>query len=296
LDSYLIESRINLELIALIRSSQFRRILELAWGRFHWQRSDHARRKQHNPRGYLYRRLRELLQRNPYRFVVFNTSKKFPCYIPADESSGRQPQPPLFRTQGDSVGYGHWSPPPPAIDLPPEKYLFKDTWLLDAADFFWQQAMKQAGPVMIPIRELSRYLADHHPWLNAPLRREGTDSDGVDELADERETPEQHLQRINGLQSVAPLAAQLAATWPMDQQRVFVLRLLDPPATYEEIAARLGLADHNRAYALYRKAVQSLQRFTNDWPGLPLAELPEEVAHAFIEEMKRLCKNSLLCP
>ena len=296
LDSFLVDSRLSPELVFLVRSAQFRRVLELAWGRFSWHRLEFARSKQRNPRGYLYRRLREILRRNKQLFVVTQNRQGFLCYYPA-AFAAESLQPFIPSEEGDAKGYAHWSPPPPALGQPPEKYLFSGQWLVGAADYFWQQAMLcETAPVAMPIRALCRYLADHHPWLNMPQRHEGADSDCTEQLADERETPEEHLQRINSLQSVAPLAAQLAATWSAEQRQVFVLRLTDPPIKYETIATRLGLADHNRAYALYQKAVQSLQRFIGNWPGLPLSEMPEEVAQTFIEEMKRLCKNSLFCP
>lgn len=296
LDSFLIESRMVPELIALIRSAQFRRILELAWGRFIWQRREHERRKHYNPRGYLYRRLREILKHNNQRFVVTSNPQGFLFYCLAGNTAEHL-RPFWHQEAAPAGGYAQWSPPPSMIGLPPEKYLFKDKWLLSAAEYFWQQALERTGqPAMMPIRELCRYLADHYPWLNKPMRQDRADSDGIEDLADERENPEEYLQQMDGLQSVAPLAAQLVATWPVDQRRVFALRLADPPIKYAEIAERFGLPDHNKAYALYRKAEQSLRLFTGNWPGLPLAELPEKVAQAFIEEMKQLCKNSLLCP
>lgn len=296
LDRFLVPTRLSSEMILLIHSAQFRRILELAWGRFTWQRRELARNKELNPRGYLYRRLREILQHDKHRFVVLRHQNSSLSYAPAGMVTEQAPSflPP---EESGSAGYVHWPPPPPpsTIGQPPEKYLFSREWLVRAANFFWQQAMQGVTkPVAMPIRALCRYLADHHPWLNNPLRQESLDSDCTEQLADDRESPEEHLQRINGLQSVAPLAAQLAATWPVEQRQVFVLRLTDPPLKYEAIAARLGLADHNKAYAFYQKAVRSLQQFTGNWPGLPLSELPEEVAQAFIEEMKRLCKKELV--
>lgn len=298
LDRFLVPAKLSQELILLIHSAQFRRILELAWRRFNWQQCERARNKELNPRGYLYRRLREIIQQDKLRFVVLHKQDSPLSYAPAGTAI-EQVSSFLPPEESNSAGYVHWLPPPPPSKdgQPTEKFLFSREWLVRAADIFWQQAMQRVNePVAVPIRSLCRYLADHHPWLNNPLRQESFDSDWTEQLADDRESPEEHLQRINGLQSVAPLAAQLAATWPAEQRQVFFLRLTDPPLKYETIAERLGLADHNKAYAFYQKAVRSLQQFTGNWPGLPLSELPEEVAQAFIEEMKRLCKKSLLCP
>jgi hypothetical protein len=77
LDSFLGLSMLSAELMFLIRSAQFRRILELAWGRFIWHRLERARSKAHNPRGYLYRRLREILRRNKQLFIVTQNRQGF---------------------------------------------------------------------------------------------------------------------------------------------------------------------------------------------------------------------------
>ena len=129
------------------------------------------------------------------------------------------------------------------------------------------------------------------------MQQVGTDASDntsawVERLVDERGNPEEHLQRINSLESIAPLAAQLAATWSDEQRQVFTLHFADPPLKLREIAERLGFADHNRAYSLLQKAETSLRLFVTNWPGLPLSELPLEVAESFIEEMKRICKKN----
>jgi len=290
LDCFLVPARLSSEIVHLMHTAQFRRILELAWGRFCWQQREVLRSKERNPRGYLYRRLRETLQQST-RFVVISEPTLFLCYAPAG-TDVEQAAPFRAEEESTSTGYAHWLPPPSSVEHIPEKFLFTRQWLLEAAEHFWLQAMqRQTAAVAIPIRSLCRYIADHHPWLNNPLRQEGGDSNCTDQLADDRESPEDRLQRLSALQSVAPLAAQLAATWPMEQRQVFILRLTDPPLKYESIAERLGLADHNKAYAYYQKAVRSLQQFSGNWPGLPLSELPEEVARAFIEEIKRLCQK-----
>lgn len=295
-DRFLADSRLSPELLLLIHTVQFHRILDLAWGRFIWQCREVTRNKQHNPRGYLYRRLREILQHNKQHFVVIRNQQGHPYYCPANRIAAQLPtlSPPEEGFPGE---LRHWPPPLPEPGQTPEQYLFSTKWLLDAADFFWQQAVsRKSTAIAIPVRDLCSYLAGHHPWLNKPQRKEGSDSDYTEQLVDEREGPEEHALRIDALQSIGLLAVQLVGTWPTDQQQVFALRLADPPVTYEAIAERLGLTDHNRAYALNRKAVQSLRHFTSTWPGPPLAELPREIAQTFIEEMKRLCKNSLASP
>ncbi len=295
LDKYPASVQRNLEIVHLLLSGQYRRVLELAWGRFVWQCQDQARNKEINPRGYLYRRLREILhQDNKYKVI---TDQRGLLYYYPVLTTVPDDDPPFFRST-EPFRYSNWPAPPPVANRTPEQYLFSAQWLASTALFFWQEATHQLGnPSALPIRELCRYLAEHHPWINKPLQQVGTDAsdnspDWMERLVDERDTPEEHLQRINSLASIAPLAAQLAATWTEEQRQVFTLHLAVPPPTFRDIGERLGFPDHNRAYALFQKAEKSLRQFITNWPGLPLSELPEEVAEAFIEEMKRICKKS----
>ncbi|MBV5329970.1 MAG: hypothetical protein JZU65_20485, partial [Chlorobium sp.] len=268
---------------------------ELSWGRFLWLCRDQARNKETNPRGYLYRRLREILHQDD-RYKVVTDQRSMLYYYPIS-AVGAVGDVPFFR-QTEPFNYSSWPAPPPEAHRTPEQYLFSAQWLASTALFFWQEAAHQfRASFSLPIRELCRYLAEHFPWINRPMQQVGTDAsdnthDWMDFLADERDTPEEHLQRINSLQSIAPLAAQLAATWSSEQRQVFALHLADSPLNFREIGENLGFTDHNRAYALFQKAKTSLQIFATNWPGLPLSELPLEVAESFIEEMKRICKNS----
>jgi len=283
------------ELAQLLLSGQYRRIMELAWGRFLWQCRDQARSKESNPRGYLYRRLREILHQDQ-RFKVCTDQQGLLSYHPLS-ATGQPGVLPFFR-QTEPFHYASWPSPPADANKAPEQYLFSAQWLAATALFFWQEAVHQSKTsCSLPIRELCRYLAEHFPWINRPLQqaRNNTSDDTPDwmeSLADGRDTPEEHLHHMNTLKSIAPLAAQLAATWPDAQRQVFSLHLGDPPLNFREIGEVLGFTDHNRAYALYQKAQTSLQMFVGNWPGLPLSELPLEVAETFIEEMKAICKNS----
>lgn len=277
----------------LLLTGQYRRVLELAWGRFAWRQQDRERSRDLNPRGYLYRRLREILRQDK-RFALVTTARKYPCYHPAHVVL--EDHETCFDT-ADAARSAPWPAPPARAGQAPERYLFAADWLVETALLFWEAVRQRTGrPVAVPIRDLVSYLAEHHPWLNRPLRQEGDVSDMAEQLDSGGENPEERYQRLAALRAIGPLAAQLAATWTGEQRRVFALRLDAPPLSFREIGERLGFADHNRAYALYQKSVTSLQRFTAQWPGLPLAELPEEVAETFVEEMKRICKNNPDCP
>ncbi|MBM9536292.1 hypothetical protein [Desulfobulbus alkaliphilus] len=291
LDIWLTSATRNPEISRLFLTGAYRRVLELAWNRYLWRQQDQARSKQANPRGYLYRRLRELLNSAPH-YTMTTNAQGLLCYHPvADPGAGDIE---AATNHHEILHYSDWPPPPPLAGQSPEKYLFSGQWLAATAEFFWIEAGQRIGtPIAMPIRELCRYLAAHHPWLNNPQPQSSDEADLTDRLADPHGTPEQQIQRHDDLRTITALAAQLVATWPAEQQQVFALRLADLPAmTFREISEHLGFADHNRSYSLYQQATRSLQRFTATWPGPPLTELPREVAEVFIDEMKRLCKNS----
>ncbi|NLX18732.1 MAG: hypothetical protein GXY53_05540 [Desulfobulbus sp.] len=295
-DTFLCPVKLNADILSLLHTARYQRIIQLAWKKFLWQCRETGRSKKHNLRGYLYRRLRESIEQAKQRFTVFRFQKHYLHYIPA-KYTVQQAQPFLLPDNEQVNGYALWPAPPPAEDKVPEKYLFERDWLLDTADFFWSLVIQHtATPITVPIREVSRYIADHHPWLNAPLRLEKEDVDATEHLRAEEASPEEQLLYIRELHSIAGLASQLVATWPLEQQQVFALRLADPPATGKAIAQRLNVSSQSRVYGLEQKAKESITRFMHNWPGLPLSELPEEVAVHFIEEIRRLCKNSLPCP
>ncbi|MDY0389775.1 hypothetical protein [Desulfobulbus oligotrophicus] len=293
LDTFLTPAKLTAETVPLLRTAQYPRIIQLAWNKFLWQCRETARSKRHNPRGYLYRRLRETIQQAKKRFTVSRSQQGYPLYIPAGHAV-QQAHPFCLPDNEQINGYGLWPAPPPAEGKIPEKYLFERDWLLDTADFFWLLVVQRtAGPLTVPIRELSRYIADHHPWLNIPQRYEKEGSDITQHLRAQERSPEKQLLYNSALHSVAQLAKQLVATWPIEQQQVFALRFADPPVTGKAITRNLGFTSQSRAYGLEQKAKESITQFTRSWPGIPLSELPEEVAVIFIEEIKRLCKKSL---
>nr|WP_320012203.1 hypothetical protein [uncultured Desulfobulbus sp.] len=295
LERFLAPDRMQTDLLALIQNGQFRRILDLAWGRFSWMQRDLERNKELNPRGYLYRRLREVLRQHEDRFSVTISAQGYPLYAPVQHKNDDLP---FFAAMDQyPTSFNQWQPPRALGDRPAQDYVFNEQWLLGAADEFWHQVMRETGvPSRIAVRDLCRYLACHYPWLNRPVFEQEPEGRALDTPGGVRHAPEEQLLLNTGLRSIAPLAEQLVATWSSTQQQVFALRLADPPVTLKEVASRIGLSDHNKAHALYQKAVQSLRNFSSNWPGSPLSDLPEEVAQTFIEEVHRLCKKSLPCP
>ena len=292
LDTFLPGAGKNPDLLNLLVIGQYRRLLELAWGRFTWHHKEQARKKALNPRGYLYRRLRQLLAADS-RFTIIEDRRGLRCYLPARKTSGRSDDIQEYPDSLETGGYTSWPAPPAPRGQKPEAYLFSSVWLLATAQLFYREAVSRVdGPLAVPIRELSRYLADHHPWLNTPRQESKDQDDWLDTLVDPRENTEERVHHITAMRSMGGLAVQLAATWTEEQCRVFVLHLDEPQPTFREIADRLGYVDHNRPYALLQQTKKSLQRFIGTWPGPPLSELSREVAETFVEELKQCCQKT----
>ncbi len=104
---------------------------------------------------------------------------------------------------------------------------------------------------------------------------------------------EEQLDQRAALASISALAAQFCKGMDRDMCRVLVFRLDDPPLAFAEIARLLAMKDHNHPYRIWKNTETALQKFTRNWPGPPLSELPEEVGLAFIEYVKKICKESL---
>ena len=127
-DRFVAPEKLSPDLMHLINAAQFRRILELAWGRFLWQLRERARNKERNPRGYLYRRLREILQRSQNRFAVIRLRHKYPYYYP--KSSVAEHLRPDIKPQEDvAIDYAHLPSPPTPFGQPADKYVFSEKWL-----------------------------------------------------------------------------------------------------------------------------------------------------------------------
>jgi hypothetical protein len=270
-------------------------VLQHAWLLFLGRWKDRARSKDLNPRGYLYRRVRELVGRGD-QFITAGQGAEGIAYAPSVHP------PPLTGIvwTGEDESYSGWPVPPMAERKAGGNELYTARFLLPAALFFHGEVVRAVGEnLYVPVREFVRYLAFHFPWLNRPLASElpdddsfrgGSDSDGqgmdVEEVMDRR----------SSLASIAALADQLMCDLADEECRVLALKLANPAMTYSEIAGQLGHPDHNRSYRVHQRALATIKRFCDNWPGPPVDELPEEVKTRFLEEVLKRCKKRLSCP
>jgi len=270
--------------VEMILNGRVRKVLEYALRRFFWRLKDLARRKDVNPRAYLYRRVREVLDHNK-RFVIHKDVRDIPAYSPAAVSDELREDPAVFSL----FDYLDW----PVAQKPgkDENALFTANYLSTAALAFWQEtARRLEGSYAVPVRELVRCLAVQHPWINRS--RTESLSDHPDPPGN-TESAEEQFDRIAALNSISVLAVQFAMGMDEQSRRIFLWSLDDPKVSFREIARRLDLPDHNRPYRIHRKTIAAMKKFTANWPGPPLDELPEDVGLAFIEAVRKICKKSL---
>ncbi len=269
-----------------VLAGQIRSMLEFTWTRFCWRLQDRTRSKDANPWGYLYRRARETMKKSP-QIATHRQTKNILLYCPVQHSTAAQTPAAM---PADS--YSDWPPPPRPGNEHPEEYLFTTGFLTQAALFFWQEAARrlQTRP-LVPVRELVRYLATHHPWVNRPRQTDTPPPE--DGTPDSAERPEERLDRLTSLRSISAMAARFVATLERENCAVLVATMEDPPLTYREIADQLGLPDHNRPYRIQQKNIRLMKKFCSCWPGPPLAELPEEIGLAFLEAVKMQAKKRL---
>ncbi len=268
--------------VTAILNGEVDKVLRHILERFLWQLRDKARRKDINPRAYLHRRAREVLGLDR-EFTLVQEGRDRVSYSMA------APDPPVRDPAAFSgLDYGRWPAPP---DPGTRDGIFTAAYLSGAARFFHDQVVRHLGrPMAIPIRELVRYLAAHHAWLDRlqPCQL-ATDLP----LAAETGDPEEQVNRIISLPSIAVIAAQFAMGMDADARKILSWSLEDSPPSYREMAERLGLPDHNHPYRIWKRTEEALREFVANWPGPPLKELPEDVSLMFIEELRRICKNSV---
>lgn len=266
-----------------VLTGQVRKVLGFALRQFSWRLQDDARRKDVSPRTYLYRRLREELQRDD-RFVVQKDGQnRIFCSLASWDRPAS-----IKQVDFSQVEYTRWpAPPAPAS----RKALFTAKYLTEAACFFLEETILQnmvTGPV--PVREMVRYLAAHFSWLTDPGRE---DLPGDDNLSAPTQSSEEQFTRIAALESISSLAVQFALSLDENARKILYWTLEDPPLTFEKIGGLLGFPDHNRPYRIHRKTIAAMRQFCSNWPGPPLYELPDDVGIAFIEAVRKKCKESI---
>jgi len=269
----------------MILSDQASKVLRFALQQFSWRLQDAARKKDVNPRAYLYRRIREVLDHDK-NFVIHKNSQNILAYSPATCAEKLREDPTIFLT----LNYAVLLPVPPALDKGRDS-LFTAEYLCGAALFFQQETARQLnGTYAVPMRELVRYLAMHYPWIN---RIQPDSLIDAHDLPGSSKMAEEQFDQITALKSITPLAAQFAISMDDQSRKIFLWILDDPPVPLNEIAHRLDLSDHNRVYRLHQKTIAALRKFASSWPGPPLEELPEDVGLAFIEAIRDICEKSV---
>jgi hypothetical protein len=270
--------------VTMILSDQVSKVLRFALKQFAWNLKDLARQKDTNPRAYLYRRIREILDHDQ-NFLLHKNLQNILAYSPADGSCEFRMDQAVFA----DLDYSDL-PVPPALDKG-RNSLFTAKYLAPAALFFQQETSRQLhGNYAIPLRELVRYLAVFYPWIN---RNHPDPLENAPDRSENIKTAEEQFDQITALDSISALAAQFSLGLNEQSCKIFVWRLDDPPVSLEEIARRLDISDHNRVYRIHEKTITALKKFTSSWPGPPLEELPEDVGLAFIEAIKNICEKSV---
>jgi hypothetical protein len=280
-----------------LQKGNFRFFLDHVWDRFVWQLQEKAREKKKNPRGYLFRRFREILSAHPEILTEQDVSNRL--YFCCDTSVKQ------FKSAKENSlaneTYLDWPLPSSAIPIDGEADIrISSRWVLNTARLFSQCAVSRGHPPWLAVFELVRYLAVVHPWLNRPgFSSAGRDRDGrLPEVQEafslQSQGPEQHVQKLRQAESIESLAVQLVLSWNRQQCCVYIWRLEEPPMTFAEIAGELDLTGHNQAYRIYQKTKKSLFTFCRQWPGPPANELGEDVAIVFLEKVREQAKN--ICP
>jgi len=272
----------NPELVYLVESNNIRKFFEYAQRKFLWTWHEKSRNKEHNPAGYLYRRLRETISMSGRFKSDKGTGNVFLFQLkPADPSK-------LFsQTHLGDESFASWAVFPESGEITSEKEIFKEGYLHRAALFFWQEACSKTTVQALAVRDLQRYLLSIHPWLfNA----------SAVELEDDCHIAidsEMDLDIRAQVESISLQAEHLIAGWTRQQCAVFVMRLKDPPVKLKEIAELLGLSDHNAVHRIFSTCKNALIGFSSNWPGPSLAELPEECAELFLIQVKKCAKNRI---
>ena len=270
------------EQVNALLTGQVRKVLNFALQEFSWRLQDAGRRKDVSPRTYLYRRIREVLQQDD-SFVVHRDGENRSFYSLVSQ----KPPPSAKAVDFPRVEYGRWPPPPEPAN---QDALFTAHYLTQAARFFLEEIGRQdMAAETVPIRELVRYLAARFSWLTAPRP---VDLPGDDSLPASTPSPEDRFAHISALESIGPLAHQFVLSLDENARKIFYWRFGES-LTFEEIGRLLGCPDHNRPYRIYKKTIGAMRRFCSNWPGPPLSDLSDEVGIAFIEAVRKKCKESV---
>jgi len=270
------------DLLFLAENNETRKLFEYARKKFLWSLQEKSRNKAVNPAGYLYRRLRETVSASSSFICGKGVNNAF-LFRPVSGENTEE----LVQTSLSEENLSAWPVFPESSGVSEMKEVCKSMYLHDAALFFWDEANRRTAVQALAVRDLQRYLLSIHPWLHTPsetLLREETE-------VVSRTDPDPDIRLHTA--SLSFLAEQLIGSWRKEQCAVFLLRLEEPPVKLKDIAVQLGLANHNTVHRLFAACMDSIIMFSSNWPGPPLAELPEECAEIFLEQVKRCAKKRI---
>ncbi len=272
----------NPELVYLVESNNLRKFFEYARRKFLWTWQEKSRSKEHNPAGYLYRRLRETISMSSHFFSGKGVNNAFLFKLKEDGQSKK-----LIQTSLAEESITSWPVLPESGDIKAEKEIYKQTYLHRVALFFWNEACTKTTVQALAVRDLQRYLLSIHSWLLIPS------STLLEDDCDILSVNNVDMDTRMHAESISLQAEYLADSWTREQCAVFLMRLEEPPAKLKKIAEQLRLRDHNAVHRLFTACTNSIITFSSNWPGPPLAELPEECAEIFLEQIKLCAKKRI---
>lgn len=290
----------RLDLVQTFMAGKYRLFLDLCWNRFLWEIKDKARGRRQNPLGYLYRRFRETVGKNP-SFLDFRDNGGLLYYtLKQSEVDSQRSLPSQNVLAGE--GYHGWSSPPQQLELDRNNEIRVTTkWLTETASFFWKQARNNfPGSCWFAVKEIVRYTGTMFPWLQNPqlMSADGKAENGfllIETVEAITEDIADCLDKREQIQSIALLTTQFILTLTRADCCMLVWRLQPSPLSYESISEQLGLKSHNEAYSKFEKIKKSLKNFCSNWPGPPIEDLSKEVGEYFIDclvnEAKKICSG-----
>lgn len=295
-------------LLTQLYAGKYRYFLDLLWQRYLWNIKDKSRVKKDNPRGYLYRRFREIVGTEPGFSTCVNTAGHlFYCLGGNKENETAEPvksQPVNILLEETYRDY-----PMVTVPLHPDAqgdFRLTGQWLTTTATFFYSLVKKRYPQQQyVAVSELIRYLAVVMPWLNNLSRAEtdhnadqqslnqniNSSDNPIDRLAAPGGDDDTRIDRLRQVRTICPLAGQIVSCWDRVQCCVFAWRLEEPPLTLKSIAEKLSLHNHNEAYGLFKKTQKSLKTFCGNWPGPPLHDLEPGVAEVFVNKVVQQAKK-----
>lgn len=284
-------------LAAQLYSGKYRCFFDVLWTRYIWNIKDKCRIKCDNPRGYLYRRFRELVGSKAGFSTCFNSSGYLFYRVGGEKVSTACE---AVNVLADETYRDYPMVPDPLHPNENGDFRLTAGWLSDTAGFFYSLVeARYPRQRYFAVSELVRYLATVMPWLNRPTRQradsdldsDSENSNRIDRFAAPVEDDGTRLDRLRQTRTINPLAGQIVACWDRIECCIFAWRLQDAPLSLEAIAEKLSLQSHNQVYSLFEKTKRSLKRFCAGWPGPPLHDLAPGVAEVFVNKVRQQAKK-----